>query len=111
MKNHENRDRIDAFISRCSEHNLKVTPQRVSIYKIIFQSTSHPTADEIFQAIKKDFQNITFDTVNRTLLTFSGMGIIDVIVSYQGARRFDPNLENHHHFHCIQCGKIFDFSC
>jgi Fur family peroxide stress response transcriptional regulator len=26
-----------------------------------------------------------------------------------GPRRFDPNMESHHHFHCMDCGKIIDF--
>ena len=56
-----------------------------------------------------EYSNISFDTVNRTLMTFTGIGIVDVVEIFGGAKRFDPNVKNHHHLHCTQCNKIFDF--
>lgn len=101
---------MDKFYSTCKEQNLKITPQRIAIYKALLASKDHPSADFVFRAIKTDFPNISFDTVNRTLLTFSEIGLIDVVESYSGARRFDPNREAHHHVHCVQCGTITDFN-
>lgn len=100
---------MDKFYATCKRHNLKLTPQRIAICKQLYSSKDHPSADTIFQAIKEDFPNISFDTVNRTLLTFSETGLIDLVESYSGSRRFDPNKEIHHHIHCIRCGEIFDF--
>ena len=37
------------------------------------------------------------------------IGIVDVVEGMGNPRRFDPNTEIHHHFHCIQCGEIVDF--
>jgi len=70
---------------------------------------THPTADAIYQIVKKEYPHISFDTVNRTLLTFSEIGIVDVVEIFGGAKRFDPNVESHHHLHCTRCGKVFDF--
>ena len=100
---------LEDFLEKCKAHQLKITPQRTAIYKTLLGSTQHPTADSIFRKIQRDYPNISFDTVNRTLLTFTQIGIIDVIESFSGSRRFDPNLGSHHHIHCIQCGEIFDF--
>ena len=86
-----------------------MTPQRAAIYRLLKKSKDHPSADAIFRNIKEAFPNISFDTVNRTLLTFSKIGILDVVEGKGSPRRFDPNPEAHHHFHCIQCGKIIDF--
>ena len=47
--------------------------------------------------------------MNRTLVTFSEIGIVEIVESFGGARRFDPILDNHHHLHCISCGEIIDF--
>jgi Fur family peroxide stress response transcriptional regulator len=47
--------------------------------------------------------------VNRTLLTFHNIGIINVVEGYGEPRRFDPDIENHHHFRCIECNAIVDF--
>ena len=110
MQKNVARDQTDLFIEKCKQHNLKVTPQRISIHRAVIQSINHPSADEIFQIVKKEFPNISFDTVNRTLLTFSQIGILKIVESFRGARRFDPNLVNHHHLHCIDCGKIIDFN-
>jgi Fur family transcriptional regulator, peroxide stress response regulator len=109
MQNIINYQQNEFFTQKCKQHNLKITPQRVSIYKSIIQSKNHPSTEDIFQFVKNEFNNITFDTVNRTLLTFTQIGLINVIESYKGARRFDPDLKTHHHFHCINCGRIIDF--
>lgn len=109
MQNILDQAQLDLFIEKCKQHNLKVTPQRISIHQAVLQLKNHPSADEIFKIVKKQFPNISFDTVNRTLLTFSKIGILKIVESYRVARRFDPNLVNHHHLHCTKCEKIIDF--
>jgi Fur family peroxide stress response transcriptional regulator len=99
----------DKFKRVCREHRLKITPQRVAIYKELVKSETHPTTDTIYQIVKKEYPHISFDTVNRTLLTYAETGIVDVVEIFGGAKRFDPNINNHHHLHCTQCGKVFDF--
>jgi Fur family peroxide stress response transcriptional regulator len=108
MQGVNNTDTLDAFIERCKNHNLKITPQRIAVYKALIKAKDHPTADVIYQAINKEFPNISFDTVNRTLLTFSGVGIIDIVEGHGDPRRFDPDTNIHHHFYCIGCGNIID---
>jgi Fur family peroxide stress response transcriptional regulator len=97
------------FINTCKTHNLKVTPQRMAIYRELVDSTEHPTVDAMFQTVKNEFPNISYDTVSRTMLTFAEIGILDLVEVYGGAKRFDPNVTNHHHLHCVSCGKILDF--
>ncbi len=93
------------------KHNLKVTPQRVVIYKELIRSKEHPSATVIFDRIKRAFPNISFDTVNRTLLTFAELGLIKAVEGSGEPKRFDPNTAIHHHFICVRCGKIVDFKC
>ena len=100
---------VDRFIETCRRHQLKITPQRVAIYRELIQSKQHPTANLMFRAIKKAFPNISFDTVNRTLLTFSEIGVVDVVEGFGGPKRFDPDIGDHHHLHCTACGRIIDF--
>ena len=97
------------FIDKCKTHNLKVTPQRMAIYRELHHSKEHPTVDAMFQTVKKEFPNISYDTVSRTMLTFAEIGIVDLVEVYGGAKRFDPNVADHHHLHCVSCGKILDF--
>jgi Fur family peroxide stress response transcriptional regulator len=101
--------RVQQFIEICRDHELKITPQRVAIYQALIQSNQHPTADMMFRLVRKDFPHISFDTVNRTLLTFAAIGVVDVVEVFGGPKRFDPDIEDHHHLHCTACGKIIDF--
>jgi Fur family peroxide stress response transcriptional regulator len=100
---------VNEFVELCQQLHLKVTPQRVAIYKELLNSDRHPTADDIYKIVKRGYPNISFDTVNRTLQTFVKVGIVDVVEIFGGAKRFDPNVTNHHHLHCTQCGKVLDF--
>jgi len=109
MQGKETNTLVQDFIEKCQAHNLKVTPQRMAIYRKLFNSTEHPTVDAMFQTVKKEFPNISYDTVSRTMLTFAEIGIVDLVEVYGGAKRFDPNVTVHHHLHCVSCGKIFDF--
>ena len=110
MQNGSYDEQINLFIKRCKSHNLKVTPQRVATYKKLIELKHHPSADEMFQAVRRDFPNISFDTVNRTLLTFYEIGIVDVIEGHARKRRFDPDISCHHHFHCVKCHRIINFN-
>ncbi len=100
---------MEQFYTQCKANNLKITPQRVAVYKELSSSLSHPSADQIHKALKKEFPNISLDTVNRTLITFAKANMIDVVEGHGDPRRFDPNQESHHHFYCIACREIFDF--
>jgi len=101
--------RVQLFIQTCRRRQLKITPQRVGIYQVLIQSKRHPTADLVFRAVKKEFPNISFDTVNRTLSTFAEIGVVDVVETFGGPKRFDPDITDHHHLHCMACGRIIDF--
>ena len=109
MQEGETNTLLQDFIEKCQAHNLKVTPQRMAIYRELFDSTMHPTVDAMFQIVKKEFPNISYDTVSRTLLTFAEIGIVDLVEVYGGAKRFDPKVKSHHHLHCVSCGNIRDF--
>jgi Fur family peroxide stress response transcriptional regulator len=109
MQNQDNDHRVQQFVATCRQHRLKITPQRVAIYRALIRSDQHPTADMMFQAVREEYPSISFDTVNRTLLTFAGIGLVDVVEVFGGPKRFDPEIDDHHHLHCTACGRIIDF--
>ena len=101
---------FEVFRKKCKEGNLRITPQRTAIYEALINDKAHPSADVVFQRIRKKIPNISFDTVNRTLLSFVDLGILKVVEGYGRPKRFDPDTESHHHFQCTRCNKIIDFS-
>ena len=98
-----------SFAQECKKRNLKITPQRSAIYEELCKSSDHPNAEVMLKRVRKVFPNISFDTVNRTLLTFARIGIADVVEGHGDPKRFDPNTGTHHHFKCVKCGNIIDF--
>ena len=105
----DERVRMDTFYRLAREHGLKITPQRAAIYQELLKAKDHPTADVIYKRIVKKIPNISFDTVNRTLLTFYKIRMVNVVEGYGQPKRYDPDLNVHHHFRCIQCNSIIDF--
>jgi Fur family peroxide stress response transcriptional regulator len=97
------------FLEKCRENGLKITPQRRATFEELIRAREHPSADLVYRKLKKAFPNISLDTVNRTLLTFSRIGIVGVVEGYGQPKRFDPNIESHHHFRCVRCNTIIDF--
>jgi Fur family peroxide stress response transcriptional regulator len=100
---------IAAFRDKCRANELSITPQRVAIYTEMTKSKKHPSAEDVFEKVRKVFPDISLDTVYRTLSTFAEIGIINVVEGYGEARRYDPDLTAHHHFRCRKCNKIVDF--
>ncbi len=100
----------DVIAQKLKHAKLKITPQRMIILSELADNHDHPTADAIYQKIKQKLPNISFDTVNRTLIAFTQSGIIKIAEGQGGAKRYDPMTEPHHHFHCVKCNRIIDFT-
>ena len=105
----DKKEMLEVFYLRARKHGLKITPQRIAIYQELLKAKDHPSADIIYRKLVKKIPNISFDTVNRTLLTFSKIGIANIVEGYGQPKRYDPYIDTHHHFRCTQCNRIIDF--
>ena len=106
---HNNKDdSFQGFRALCGEHGLRATPQRMAVYRELMTARDHPSAETIYRRVKEGFPSISFDTVNRTLLTFASLGVADVVEGFGDARRFDPEIRSHHHLLCVRCRRIVD---
>ena len=68
----------------------------------------HPTADEVYAAVFKEYPNISRATVYRNLKQLAEIGEISEIETPGNADHFDYQLHAHYHVRCIECGKVFD---
>ena len=98
-----------AFEVRLRGAGLRVTPQRVAVYKELASSKQHPSADMVYRRVRKALPHISLDTVNRTLLTLAKTGVAFIVEGSGDAKRFDGGMENHQHFKCVKCKRIIDF--
>lgn len=105
----EIQEKMEAFGATCRQAGLKVTPQRMAVYRALTETTEHPSADAVYRKVRKIFPSISLDTVNRTLLTLSDLGIAFAVEGSGDAKRFDANLKPHQHFKCLKCRRIIDF--
>lgn len=104
----ETEKRVSKFINNSKELGLKVTPQRIAIYRELAKTDKHPSTEIIYKNIKNYYPNISLTTVYRTLETFEKLGLISVVNVLYNAARYDANLDPHHHIVCSECKKIED---
>jgi Fe2+ or Zn2+ uptake regulation protein len=89
------------------ERGLKMTPQRRAIVEYLEKAFHHPTADEVFVAVNAQFPLTSRATVYNTLNLLKEASLVREIAR-DGVVRFDPNLDEHHHFICRKCGRVED---
>jgi Fe2+ or Zn2+ uptake regulation protein len=87
---------------------LKVTPQRQRIFRALYESPEHPTAESVYEAVRVDMPTISLRTVYQTLNDLAAMGELRQLALGTGSARFDPNLEAHHHLVCDSCSQVID---
>jgi len=93
----------------CLKAGIRLTHQRLEVFKEIMSAKDHPAAEDIYERLKERMPTISLDTVYRTLGTFERLGVIRKMHVLDDHARFDPNTERHHHFVCTKCKKIIDF--
>ena len=89
---------------------LKYSRQRESIKKFLMTRTDHPTAEMIYENLRKEYPKISLGTVYRNLSLLSDIGEIQTISTGVGPDRFDGNAKLHYHFICKNCGQVMDLN-
>lgn len=84
------------------------TIQRQLILDAVKELKVHPTAKDVYDAIKIRFAGISLGTVYRNLNLLAEMGEIRKITVSDEADRFDAITHQHYHMRCKHCGKFFD---
>ena len=95
---------------RLSGASLKVTPQRLTIYGELLERDDHPSPESLYQSVRDDLPKLSLATVYKTLDALEGAGLISQVSLPNEAKRYDANLEPHHHLVCTGCRKITDFT-
>ena len=93
---------------RFRERGLKVTEQRAAIYQALAQTSSHPTAKDLYRQVKRDHPMISYNTVYYTLAALQTAGLVQEVNYWHDRSRFDANVQSHHHLLCLGCRGITD---
>jgi Fur family peroxide stress response transcriptional regulator len=109
IRKKEVEQRVQHFETVCRGQGVKLTHQRIEIFREVAQSGDHPDADQVFQRVRSRMPTVSLDTVYRTLWLLNDLGLVATLGSSRERSRFDANLKSHHHFVCGQCGLTRDF--
>ena len=86
----------------------RMTRQRKKILDILRQQQSHPSADEIYEMVRKHLPNISLGTVYRNLELLSESGEIQKLDLGGTMKRYDWDPKKHYHIRCTRCGRVDD---
>ena len=92
----------------CDDAGIKLTHQRLEIFKELMAGSDHPSAESVYKKLKEKLPMIAIDTVYRTLATFDELGLVRKLHVMNERTLFDTNLDVHHHFICTHCKKVED---
>lgn len=100
---------IHKIRNQISNSGLKVTPQRIAVYKALMDINDHPTAEMVKRHISKNNLSISQGTIYKTLERFVEKGLIEKIRTEDEVMRYEPVLEKHHHLYCQRTENIADY--
>ena len=86
-----------------------LTPQRQAVLRVVAESDGHLTANEIFEAARRELPSISFATVYNSLKYLKEAGLLHEINFGKGSSRYDRETARHDHAVCSRCGKLVDF--
>ena len=84
------------------------TRQREAILNVLRRTRLHPTADQIYEEVRKVIPSISKGTVYRNLNILRETGEISELNLSGAVSRFEGKPDNHYHFRCEKCGRVFD---
>ena len=84
------------------------TKQKEAILNVLRRTDSHPTADWIYDEVRKVIPNISKGTVYRNLKILKEDEEISELNLSGTVSRYEGNQKSHYHFRCEKCGRVFD---
>ena len=101
-------EQADALLRDALEANgQRFTEQRAAVYRFLRATTDHPTADEVFTAVRGEITDISLATVYKALETLVTCGLA-VKLTGDDSARYDARTDDHYHSRCLRCGRVRD---
>jgi Fe2+ or Zn2+ uptake regulation protein len=86
----------------------RFTEQRATVYRYLAGTDAHPTADEVYLAVRRELPGISLATVYKSLETLVGCGLAVKLTYADDSARYDGRTEPHHHARCLVCDSVVD---
>lgn len=82
--------------------------KRNAILACLQGTTSHPSAEMVYEMLQKEHPDISLATVYRNLARFKSQGLVCSVATVRGVERFDAMTHPHVHFICSSCDAVID---
>ncbi|MCL6595261.1 MAG: transcriptional repressor [Firmicutes bacterium] len=90
------------------DRGLRATPQRVTILAELAGRDDHPTAEDLYRALRDRHPTLALSTVYSTLETLEAAGLAHRLSLGEGRDRYDANVRAHAHLVCLGCRRVVD---
>lgn len=102
-------DSSDVLLRRAlAKSGQRFTEQRAAVYRFLASTDIHPTADEVYSAVRRELPGISLATVYKSLETLVGCGLAVKLTYADHSARYDGRTDPHHHARCLACGRVSD---
>ena len=86
----------------------RYTAQRAAVYRFLYATDAHPTAEDVFRRVRHELPGISLATVYKTLETLVACGLAQKLSYGDSSARYDGRTDPHSHARCLGCGRIAD---
>jgi Fe2+ or Zn2+ uptake regulation protein len=97
-----------ALRQKLEAHGSYLTRQRAAVFNYLSQVEHHPTAEEVYLAVKRRVPKISLATIYKNLETLVECGAASKLTYGDAAARYDIRTDHHYHARCLDCGKVWD---
>ena len=99
---------MENLIQKLRTKRISVTPQRLAVLSTLQGRRDHPTAEQIYQEVRRQLPAISFNTVYKTLEVLCRKGLVIKVNPLHEVARYDVKTHNHAHLVCRVCHLIHD---
>ena len=99
---------MENLIQKLRDRRIAVTPQRLAVMAALQSRRDHPTADHLYQEVRRGLPAISFNTVYKTLEILCQQGMVIKVNPLHAVARYDGDTGRHAHLICRQCHRIND---
>jgi Fur family transcriptional regulator, peroxide stress response regulator len=100
--------RMERTVEALQSKGFRLTPHREAVHAYLASVDHHPTAEEVYLAVKAQGSRLSLATVYNALEALVEAGLASKLAFGDGSARYDIRTDQHDHVHCLGCGMLRD---
>ncbi|MGH8064582.1 MAG: Fur family transcriptional regulator [Candidatus Entotheonellia bacterium] len=105
---HHHVSRMERTAEALQSKGFRLTPHREAVHAYLARVDYHPTAEEVYLAVKAQGSRLSLATVYNALEALVEAGLASKLAFGDGSARYDIRTDQHDHIHCLGCGMLRD---